>query len=259
MEPRKQYPDLLKKEVTEELAKIDTEIEFLKRQVNIIQSRYALLQKKKKLRGELTESDKEDLKSCWEGITTYEGDINKLEKRKTQIAKQRELIVVRDAEKVFMQAHDVAKLSGGKNKLYIGNRQFVAGHVQTKKNDQEKAKAKKRILDANNWTWGINFAWIEGGTTAGARIKIKENEANPNDYQTIPDAAYQEMTVHPRMTGAKWLELCSKFPNTILWHSGENRPTWTALEIEACLNAGYEFDFRNHRHRAGRVIELARR
>jgi hypothetical protein len=199
------------------------------------------------------------MQGAWEDVGRYTSEIAALEKRKLNITEQRKQVVERDAKSLFEQARDVQAKSG-KNKLYIGSRQFVARHADSKKGEVNKANARRRILNANNWTWGVNFAWIEGGTNATARIKIKENENNPNPFETIPDGAYTEMMIHPRMSGKDWLALCKEYPNTILWHGGENRPTWTALEIEACLNAGYQFHFRDHKHRdEGRVIELVRR
>ena len=87
--------------------------------------------------------------------------------------------LVHDADKLFEEARNVESRSG-KNKLYIGNRQFVANYAAAK---DDSAAANRRLLNANNWTWGVNFAWIEGGTVAAARIKIKENEARPNDFR----------------------------------------------------------------------------
>lgn len=257
MEPQKKYPELLKQEVEAELATIDKDIDFLNLKLENINNRYHTCNKLLKA-NRLRDSDKEVMRGCWEDAERFSAEIRRLEKRKEQIAQQRKQVIERDADKLFEEARQV-EAKTGKNKLYIGNRQFVALHADSKKGSQKKANARRRLLNANNWTWGVNFAWIEGGTTAGARIKIKENENNPNDYESIPEGAYEAMMINPRMTAKQWLELCREYPNTMLWHGGEDRPTWTALEIEACLNAGYQFAFREHRHREGRVIELVKR
>lgn len=257
MEPQKKYPNLLKKELEEELLKIDKEISLLELKIANINSRYAVLKKQSETRS-LSDWDKQSMAGCWEDSGRFTAEINKLEKRKVQITQQKESVINRDADKLYEEARNIGQTTG-KNKLYIGSRQFVALHPDSKKTKAGAEAARRRILNANNWTWGVNFAWIEGGTTAAARIKIKENEENPNDYETIPEGAYEIMLVHPRMSGKDWLALCQKFPNTILWHGQANRPTWTALEIEACLNAGYRFNFREHKHRDGRVIELVPR
>jgi hypothetical protein len=254
MDPRKNYPALLKKELEEELAKIDDEITILKIKIYTINSRYLTL-KKLHAAGQLSESDQDSIAGCWEDAGRFTRELHECEKRKVNVASQRKNVVERDADKLFEEARNIERRTG-KNKLYIGNRQFVAGYADSKENS---ADANRRILNAANWTWGVNFAWIEGGTVAAARIKIKENEKNPNDFECIPEGAYAEMMIRPRMTGKDWLALCQKYPNSILWHGGQSRPTWTALEIEACLNAGYRFDFREHKHRVGRVIELVRR
>jgi hypothetical protein len=255
MEPQFQYPKILEKELKDELAKIDQDIALLRLKSENINSRYDVLRRQSQIR-ELSATDRDFMLGAWQDGGRYATDIAKLEKRKENITTQKKQVVERDAKILFEQARDVEARTG-KNKLYIGSRQFVALHAESKKN---KANAKRQILNANNWTWGVNFAWIEGGTTAAARIKIKENEKNPNPFETIPDGAYDEMLIRPRMSGKDWLALCREYPNTILWHGGENRPTWTALEIEACLNAGYQFAFRDHKHGdEGRVIELVRR
>lgn len=254
MDPRKNYPALLKKELEEELAKIDSEITILKIKIYTINSRYLTL-KKLHAAGQLSESDQGSITGCWEDAGRFTRELHECEKRKGYVTSQRKEVVERDADKLFEEARTIERKTG-KNKLYIGNRQFVAGYADSKENS---ADAKRRILNANNWTWGVNFAWIEGGTVAAARIKIKENEKNPNNFECIPEGAYEEMMIRPRMTGKEWLELCQKYPNSILWHGAQSRPTWTALEIEACLNAGYQFNFREHKHRAGRVIELVSR
>ncbi|MBV8101758.1 MAG: hypothetical protein JOZ31_21655 [Verrucomicrobia bacterium] len=257
VEPQKKYPAVLEKERKQELAKIQSEIDFLKLKLENLNSRYAVLQRQNAT-GQLSQNDKIAMQGCWEDGGRFTAQINELEKRKQRITQQRKDVVERDAEILFKQALEVGAKSG-KNKLYIGSRQFVAQHADSKATEGKKANARRRLLNANNWTWGVNFAWVEGGTTAAARIKIKENEENPNPFETIPQSAYDQMMIHPRMGAEEWLELCRQHPNTILWHGRENRPTWTALEIEACLNAGYMFAFREHKHRAGRVIELVPR
>ena len=257
MEPQKKYPNLLKLELEQEQAKIDEQLKLLRLKLETINSRYDVL-RRLDAENRLPASEKYMISACWQDAGGFTHDINELNKRKERIAEQRKQVINRDADSLYEQALKVGEKTG-KNKLYIGSRQFVALHADSKSTGEKKDIARRRLLNANNWTWGVNFAWIEGGTRAAARIKIKENEAAPNAYETIPEAAYEQMLIHPRMSAKDCLELCRQHPNTILWHGKENRPTWTALEIEACLNAGYEFNFREHKHRAGRVIELVRR
>lgn len=161
------------------------------------------------------------------------------------------------ADKVQTASRSVADTSG-KNKLYIGNRHFVVDHTQSKP-DRERTK-KARILDSNSWTWGLNLAWVEGGIEAEAEFKIKTDAGNP--WASLPEPVEDEMRWNARMTSDRWLELCeeNKGAGNMLWvtGTGEDRPSWTALEIAACLAKGYRFEFRRRNSGAGEKIVLTR-
>lgn len=138
------------------------------------------------------------------------------------------------AEDWFQKAAKVGSTSG-KSKLYLGNRQYVTAHAQKDK-DKE-----KRYLNAGVWSWGVNLAWIEGGI--GARVTFKIKFEPGDQFSGFPDGSIDRMMMNTRMSAQQWLELCADYPGTLLWHDGEDRPTWFAKEIEAALSAGYHFIF----------------
>jgi len=160
--------------------------------------------------------------------------------------------VRKDAPKVFDAAHGVGQ-SSGENKLYIGNRQYVSRH------GDKSMKKKLRILDVPNWSPGLNVSWVEGGISAKARFKLKLNESNA--YANIPDDVLQKFKDTPRFQNAdEFLAICrTDGKGSLLWYNknGENRPSWTALEIWVILRAGYRFTFSDSKHDgAGRKIVL---
>ena len=145
--------------------------------------------------------------------------------------------VHKDSPKAFDSATNVEKTSG-KNKLYIGSRQYVSKYAEA-----TKAK-KKRILDVPNWSPGLNVSWVEGGIAAKAHFKIKINPEN--QYHTIPDQVMQKFKDSPNMDPSDFLKLCkTEGKDSLLWYNkdGKERPTWTALEIWCLLRAGYTFTF----------------
>jgi hypothetical protein len=75
----------------------------------------------------------------------------------------------KSGDTVYMSANQVASRSG-KNRLYLGNRQEVAIFAKSSEDADNK---QKRILDANVWSWDVNFAWLEGGINARACFKLK--------------------------------------------------------------------------------------
>jgi hypothetical protein len=145
--------------------------------------------------------------------------------------------VNRDAGTAYRSAASVEAASQ-KNKLYIGNRQYVSQH-------RDKGPLKKfRILDVPNWSPGLNVAWVEGGISAKAHFKIKLDSTN--QYANIPDAVLDKFKDVPAYDAEDFLALCkTDGKNSLLWFDkdGYNRPTWTALEIWCLLRKGYSFQF----------------
>ena len=138
-------------------------------------------------------------------------------------------------------AHDAASVveqTSGKNKLYIGSRQYVSSYVSG-------AKSKKlRILDVPNWSPGLNVSWVEGGIKAKAHFKIKLDQEN--EYHSIPEAVLQKFKEDPAMEPDEFYKICKEDgKGSVLWYDkdGRNRPTWTAMEIWCLLRAGYTFTF----------------
>lgn len=138
-------------------------------------------------------------------------------------------IIERDAGIVGSNA--VRNASGG---LVLGNRQFVSVLPPAK------------ILDAANWSWGLNISWVEGGVNGKADFELVLNPDNP--YHTIPPGILSTLQGRPSMNCDDFLDLCrDQGSGTLLWYDAdeENRPTWTALEIATLLRAGYGFVFLN--------------
>jgi DNA-directed RNA polymerase subunit RPC12/RpoP len=140
------------------------------------------------------------------------------------------------AAKAYSASENVAKT--GKNRLYIGSRQYVSGYAK------EKAAREGRILNVSVWSPGLNVAWVEGGVKAKAQFKMKLNP--DNQYDTISAEVLDEFRRAPQMDATAFLELCrKKGKGSLLWYDrdGANRPTWTAMEIWCLLRAGYRFEF----------------
>jgi hypothetical protein len=126
----------------------------------------------------------------------------------------------------------------GKNRLYIGSRQYVSAYAK------QKAAREGRILNVSVWSPGLNVAWVEGGVHAKAQFKMKLNP--DNQYDTIPAEVLDEFRRTPNLDANEFLALCSKKGRgSLLWYDrgGANRPTWTAMEIWCLLRAGYQFQF----------------
>lgn len=152
--------------------------------------------------------------------------------------------------------------SSGKNKLYIGDRQYVVAH--TTANPDKTKNRKLRILDSASWTWGLNTSWVEGGVEAKARFRLKLNDSDAR--KTFPaevitwfrDNAHTSPAVPSSTDNAAlesdFLAMCKeKGRGNLLWYDrdGDERPTWTALEIACLIRRGYRFNFRT-----GSKIEL---
>lgn len=144
--------------------------------------------------------------------------------------------------------------ASGKNKLYIGDRQFVVAH--TTANPLKTKSRKLRILDSGSWTWGLNTSWVEGGVEAKARFKLKLNADDAR--KTFPDEVLDWFRANAGgtlavPTGNQNAELESEFlgmcrekgRGNLLWYDrgDEDRPTWTALEIACLIRRGYRFRF----------------
>lgn len=157
-------------------------------------------------------------------------------------------------------------IASGKNKLYIGDRQFVVAHTES--NEQKTRSRKLRILDSNSWTWGLNTSWVEGGVEAGARFKLKLNDADAR--KTFPadvvawfndNAGRTDGVPTPNENAAlesEFLAMCrEKGRGNLLWYDrgDEERPTWTALEIACLIRRGYRFQF-GHSKSGSSKIEL---
>ena len=149
---------------------------------------------------------------------------------------------IEGAKKVYKDAKEVQTTSK-KNKLYIGSQTFVATHV---KND---GKKKLRALKVNDWSWGLNLAWVEGGVASKAEFKLKLS--GKGDFDDIPKSILDKFRAQPDMNYQTFLELCKKEGDkTLLWYSKpneEDRPSWTALEIASLLRRNYRFRFQNRK------------
>ncbi len=145
----------------------------------------------------------------------------------------------KSANTVYDNAFKVESKSG-KNRLYLGNRQEVASFAAESEDSLNK---KKRILDAGVWSWDINFAWLEGGINAQACFKLK-SELPESVKQAIMSTSTNRVST---ISATEFKVLCEKSEPatgktfTDLWHSGEKRLTWYALEIVTLLENRYRF------------------
>lgn len=75
-------------------------------------------------------------------------------------------------------------------------------------------REKKRILDVNNWSPGLNASGAEGGIAARAHFKINHE----NQCHTIPDSVMRKFKDAPNMEPSKVYELCkTEGKNSLLW------------------------------------------
>ncbi|WP_425257775.1 hypothetical protein ACPOLB_19925 [Rubrivivax sp. RP6-9] len=159
--------------------------------------------------------------------------------------------VKKDAPVAYANARNVQQTSG-KNKLYIGSRQYVSLHAR------KSPKKKFRILDVPNWSPGLNVSWVEGGIRAKAQFKIKLNQGD--QYADIPPKVLQLFQDPANYNADDFFKLCkAQGKGSLLWYDkdGAERPTWTALEIWCLLRAGYTFRFADSKtDGAGRKIVL---
>ena len=108
--------------------------------------------------------------------------------------------------------------------IALGNRRAIAG-----------SKENYCILDVGVWSWGVNQAFIEGGAFRGARFWLET---------AFPEAIWERFSI-TTMDSRTFLEAIKPLPDTdpshisSLWHSGEDRPSWYALEVAGLLDLGY--------------------
>lgn len=108
--------------------------------------------------------------------------------------------------------------------IALGNRRAIAG-----------SKENYCILDVGVWSWGVNQAFIEGGAFRGARFWLET---------AFPEAIWERFST-TTMDSRTFLEAIKPLPSadpshiSSLWHSGEDRPSWYALEIAGLLDLGY--------------------
>lgn len=168
-----------------------------------------------------------EIQLCFDVITSMAEELAAL---------NRKLAEMTDPDLIERDAHTVAtnaakNASGG---LVLGNRQFVSVLPPAK------------ILDAANWSWGLNISWVEGGVLGNADFELVLNSSNP--YHDIPPAIIGILQGRPSISSEDFLELCrAQGSGTLLWYDaeGENRPTWTALEVATLLRMGYAFVFQS--------------
>ena len=158
--------------------------------------------------------------------------------------------VRKDSPVAFKAANEVQQHSG-KNKLYIGSRQYVSNHARS-------GPKKHRILDVPNWSPGLNVSWVEGGIRAKANFKFKLDSNDPRADVRLD--VLQKFKDEPNLSPEEFFAICkAEGSGSILWYDrdGAARPTWTALEIWCLLRAGYTFTFGDSRKDgAGRKIVL---
>ncbi len=159
--------------------------------------------------------------------------------------------VRKDAPVAFDKAAKV-KQTSAKNKLYIGNRQYVSRH------GDGSSQKKARLLDVPNWSPGLNVSWVEGGISAKAHFKLKLDSSDP--YADIPKEVLDKLKLEPDMDADAFFLLCkAEGKGSLLWYDkdGKDRPTWTSLEMWVLLRAGYRFTFADSKHDGpGRKIVL---
>jgi len=239
------YPQQLIKEAQETeklraemLAKMQQKLDSMKFWVETMQTTFETTDCR------LTPKERERaIKNCMEEVKTETKSLNeqmKLLRDRMKRAPEFEFQKYKlEAEQWFAKANKVLTTSG-KNKLYLGNREYVTDHA---KGSPKKPEKEERYLNAGVWSWGVNLAWIEGGIAAKATFKIKFHASD--QFKGFPDGSLNDISDNPYMSSEEWVALCRKYPGSLLWHSSENRPTWFALEVEAALSAGYHFAVRD--------------
>ncbi|MEX5667111.1 hypothetical protein ABFV57_19845 [Pseudomonas neuropathica] len=168
-----------------------------------------------------------EIQLCFDLIVSMTEELAGLARRLNEMTNPD--VIERDA--AVVAGHAKKNASGG---LVLGNRQFVS------------VLSPAQILDAANWSWGLNISWVEGGVNGKADFELVLNPDNP--YHTIPPGILTILQGRPSINCDDFLVLCrEQGSGTLLWYDAgdENRPTWTALEIATLLRAGYEFVFLN--------------
>ncbi|MDG9780482.1 hypothetical protein [Metapseudomonas otitidis] len=170
-----------------------------------------------------------EIQLCFDVITSMTEELTALSRKLSEMTEPD--LIERDAR---MVATNAAKNALGG--LVLGNRQFVS------------ALPPEKILDAANWSWGLNISWVEGGILGNADFELALNPNNP--YHNIPSSIILILQGRPNISSEDFIELCrEQGRGTLLWYDaeGDNRPTWTALEVATLLRMGYVFVFQSEK------------
>lgn len=111
--------------------------------------------------------------------------------------------------------------------IYLGNRQEVASTGESEK-----------MLNTNIWSWGVNQAFIEGAA-ANSAVIVLITELTP---ALIGSFTEFEITSGVDLINAVQHQHVSTNLTDPLWHHGDNRPTWYAMELAGLIDLGYTFD-----------------
>lgn len=112
------------------------------------------------------------------------------------------------------------RTSAGSKDIALGNRSEVSSLRQD-----------FYILDVGIWSWGVNQAFIEGLAKKSAKAML-----------ITPFC--EEAKNHLKQQGSKGKDFLDRVKQAwkedqALWHSGQDRHTWYALELAALLDLGY--------------------
>lgn len=168
-----------------------------------------------------------EIQLCFDVITSMTEELVVLNRKLGQLTDP--TLIERDA--IVVAGNAARNAPSG---LVLGNRQFVSVLPPAK------------ILDAANWSWGLNISWVEGGALGNADFELVLNANNP--YHDIPPAVIAILQGKPNLSSEAFLELCkTQGSGTLLWFDlgEEDRPTWTALEVATLLRVGYTFVFQS--------------
>jgi hypothetical protein len=239
-QPTLKYQDMIKRTIEKETQERQEKIPHLNAYIEGIKSTKAGLE----LRYQDPETDLTEFEYK-KRLAGYNASLDRANEQKkalqrAELAKDStRAIYIKSGDTVFANAYKVESKSG-KNKLYLGNKEEVALFAS----EGDKAEQRKhRILDAGVWSWDVNFAWLEGGINARACFKLK-SELPESVKQAIMRNARNRVS---QINARDFKELCEKSEPATgktysdLWHSGENRLTWYALEIVTLLENGYRF------------------
>jgi len=233
------YSTQIEQEAQEDQARREKLVEDMKKELESMKTQAEELQKSfEKPDCTLSPAEqKQALRNCIAEVKKrkpfVESELKNLQAKMKRAPEGEKALYKKHADEWFQRANTVLDTSK-KNKLYLGNRQFVTAHAQ------KSPMKKKRYLDAGVWSWGVNLGWVEGGIAAKAMFRIKFNPGD--EFAGFPDGSLEEIWQNPRMSAGEWMTLCTKYPDSLLYQGAEQRPTWFAKEVEAALTAGYHFE-----------------